>query len=139
MESYALDVTLGNMISHPHTGERIKLFFRGDCNTDHVIYTIKCPCGLLYVGKTERKLKTCITEHKSRIRNNITSSSLAKHWNAHSHRIAQLKFQIVEVVKVTPGVDTNKRLLQREAFWMKRLGTLHPQGLNDRFEMSCFL
>lgn len=39
------------------------------CNTKNVIYLLKCPCGLAYVGKTTRPLKRRISEHRSNIRN----------------------------------------------------------------------
>ncbi len=35
--------------------------------------------------------------------------------------------------------DIAKRLLQREAFWMFYLKTMSPSGLNDDFDISCFL
>ena len=91
-----------------------------------------------YVGQTSRKMKTRLTEHKSNIRTNISTSPLAQHWWNSGHSIPQLRFQILESM---PGdvLDLHNRLLQREAFWMYSLDTLSPKGLNDRTELHCFL
>ncbi|XP_078523043.1 uncharacterized protein LOC144792069 [Lissotriton helveticus] len=73
--------------AHPQTGKSIILKLSADCNTAGVIYAIQCPCGLTYVGRTSRKIKTRIIEHKSTIRNKSTTSSLATHWSSASHTI----------------------------------------------------
>lgn len=129
----------GNKLQHPQTGESISLQHSADCNTKNVVYAIKCPCGLLYVGKTERKLKIRITEHKSTIRNNNPNSSLAVHWNTARHTIAQIRFQVIEEVLPKSGRDLSCTLLRREAFWIKRLDTQSPKGINDKLDLSCFL
>lgn len=38
--------------SHPHTGKMLQIKSYLNCNSDHVIYILKCPCSLVYVGKT---------------------------------------------------------------------------------------
>ncbi len=38
------------------------------CASTHVIYLIHCPCGLAYIGKISRQLRTRISEHRSNIR-----------------------------------------------------------------------
>ncbi len=38
------------------------------CNTSNVIYMLKCPCCVAYIGQTTRSIKTRISEHRS---NNI--------------------------------------------------------------------
>ncbi|XP_069480952.1 uncharacterized protein [Ambystoma mexicanum] len=48
----------GNEISPPHNGKRIQLHHTSTCDTSNVIYGIKCPCGLYYVGLTGHKAKT---------------------------------------------------------------------------------
>lgn len=126
-------------ISHPRSGEKIKLRQQADCNSMNVIYSIKCPCGLLYIGKTERKIKIRIGEHRSMIRNKNTNSNLVAHWLEANHSIAQVKFMVIEKVQHIEGIDMNQFLLQKEVFWTKRLGTMVPLGLNDKLDMSCFL
>ncbi|CAJ0919542.1 unnamed protein product [Ranitomeya imitator] len=43
------NVIKGNIIHHPHTGKRYPINSFFTCDTNFVVYLIKCPCGLLYV------------------------------------------------------------------------------------------
>ncbi|XP_041420512.1 uncharacterized protein LOC121394223 isoform X1 [Xenopus laevis] len=58
----------GNQFFHPHTGKSYKIKDRLTCTSKNVIYIIKCPCGLVYCGKTCRQLKERISMHRSSIR-----------------------------------------------------------------------
>lgn len=40
----------------------------------------------------------------------------------------------LEHVPEKEGIDHKKRLLQREQFWIFKLQSLQPMGLNERFE-----
>ncbi|OCT78300.1 hypothetical protein XELAEV_18029407mg, partial [Xenopus laevis] len=142
----------GDIIAHPSKGFPIKLNGHFTCNSTGVIYMIKCPCGLTYVGQTSRSIKTRLKEHKSSIRNytpdiekqeskkeNISEMSVAKHFFHNKHTVAQLRWNILEQVTTERGGNIRKRLLQREAVWIKRLDSLTPMGLNESFNMRCFL
>lgn len=91
------------------------------------------------MGKTERKFKTRLTEHKSTIRLKTLTSSVALHWHDHRHTISQLRAQIIEVILPQEGIDTRVRLLQREVFWINFLKTLAPSGLNEKVDLNCYL
>ena len=105
-----------------------------------MIYLLKCPCGLGYVGKTNRALKTRISEHRSSIRNQDPKSPVAMHFMAAGHNVATLRYQGIELVKCPRrGGDLNKLLLMRESYWIYRLGTRSPQGMNEDFYISHFL
>lgn len=39
-----------------------------NCNTSFVVYRLECPCGCFYIGRTKRKLKERLAEHKYAIR-----------------------------------------------------------------------
>ena len=100
---------------------------------------LKCPCGLCYVGKTKRELKIRISEHKSNIRNKDEKSPVTRHFNAVGHKICDLRFQGIELVKpLKRGGDREKLLLQREAWWIHNLQTEHPKGLNEELLLGCF-
>ncbi|CAJ0916119.1 unnamed protein product [Ranitomeya imitator] len=62
------NIIKGNEVVHPRTGKSypIKDFFT--CETNFVVYIIKCPCGLLYVGETTQAIRDRISGHKSTIR-----------------------------------------------------------------------
>ena len=56
------------------------------------------------------------------------------------HTVASLRYIGIEKVE-TPrrGGDLDKILLQREAEWIYRLGSLVPHGLNTEFDLRCVL
>ncbi len=98
---------------------------------------IKCPCGLAYIGKTQRALKTRIAEHRSSIRTNDQNSPVAVHFNLKRHNLSTLRYIGVEHVKVPRrGGDVNKILLKREAYYIYTLNTLSPKGLNLELDFN---
>lgn len=126
--------------THHSTGKTYAVKGRITCNTTHIVYLLKCPCNLYYVGKTKRLLKTRICEHKSSIRNCDEKSSVARHFNQLKHNTTDLKYMGIEVVE-TPrrGGDRDNLLLKREAYWIHTLDTLIPRGMNEEIILSCFL
>ncbi len=74
-------VLKSNVFSHPHSGRKFKIKGVITCTTKNFIYMIKCPCGLAYIGKTQRALKTRIAEHRSSIRTNDKKNPVAVHFN----------------------------------------------------------
>ncbi len=110
------------------------------CKTANVIYLLRCPCGLCYVGKTSRPLKNLISEHRCAIRHRDPKSPVAQHFANSRHSVSTLQYIGIEAVKCPRrGDDMNKLLLQREAFWIFTLDTLSPRGLNEDFDIRPFL
>ncbi len=52
---------------------------------------MKCPCGLAYVGKTQRALKSRIAEHRSNIRTQDQRSPVAMHFREANHPVGSLR------------------------------------------------
>ncbi|KAL2096621.1 hypothetical protein ACEWY4_008769 [Coilia grayii] len=130
------------MFTHPKTGSKYKVKGRIACLSTFVVYLLTCPCGLLYVGKTKRQLKTRIFEHKCAIRRNDEKSSVARHFQSAGHDANMLKFMGLEMVSRSPrGGDRENRLLQREAWYIFNLNTCIPNGMNEweELSLSCFL
>lgn len=111
---------------------KIKTFIT--CETDHVVYIIHCnACNLIYVGCTIRRLKLRIAEHILAINKNMNhhSGAVAHFLQVHEGHVDTLCFYAIEHVKKTiRGGDWRKALLAREAYWILRLGTRTPYGLN---------
>ncbi len=102
-------------------------------------HLFKCPCGLAYIGKTNRQLKTRIAEHHSTIRNQVSSSLVAVHFAEAKHNVSTLKYIGIESLKQPRrGGDLNSMLLKRELFWIFTLDTLSPRGLNEDFDIRPF-
>lgn len=103
--------------THPRTGASYKIKGVISCNTNNVIYMLKCPCGLVYIGKATRALKIWISEHRSNICNKDERSPVAVHFNQFHHNVSSLKYCGIEQVKLpSRGGDINSLLLKREAF-----------------------
>ncbi|OCT99765.1 hypothetical protein XELAEV_18005546mg [Xenopus laevis] len=101
------------------------------------IYIIQCPCGLAYVGQTKRTVCEHMREHKSAINTGKRDQAVADHFIVHSHRVNQLKFQVLETVEMKQrGGNRHKDLLYREAFWIRKLETLEPWGLNKEYDLG---
>lgn len=126
--------------NHPRTGKTYAIKGTITCNTSNVVYMLKCPCGLAYIGKTTRPLKNRISEHRSNIRNNDPKSPVAVHFSQAHHNVSTLRYLGIEQVKISNrGGDLNALLLKREAFWIYTLNTISPKGMNEEFDLRPFL
>ncbi|OCT76693.1 hypothetical protein XELAEV_18031894mg, partial [Xenopus laevis] len=127
----------GGVVQHPTKGFNIKLQHFATCNTECVVYMLKCPCG-----KTYRAIKERIKEHRGNIKNfkANTDTPVSRHFNQNRHSMSQLKWLVLDVIqRPRRGGDIKKLLLQREAIWIKKLCALDPLGLNDKWSIACFL
>ncbi|OCT58276.1 hypothetical protein XELAEV_180022141mg, partial [Xenopus laevis] len=72
------------------------------CESTYVVYSIKCPCGKTYVGKTIVSVRNRLTEH-----NGLT--------------ISQLPFQVLDSVSEMRrgGGGGDREILRREAQWIR--------------------
>ena len=101
---------------------------------------LKCPCGLAYIGKTSRALKTRISEHRNNIRNHDQKSPVAVHFSTFKHSVSTLSYVGIEHVQLPRrGGDINTLLLKRELHWIYSLNTLSPKGLNEEMDIRPFL
>ena len=130
----------GGEYLHPQSGKKLKVKGTITCKTKYVVYMLKCPCGLCYIGKTKRELKLRISEHKSNIRNNDERSPVARHFNEKGHKVCSLRFQGIEMVApLRRGGDRDNLLLRKEAWHIHHLETEHPKGLNEELLLGCYL
>ncbi|OCT87357.1 hypothetical protein XELAEV_18021057mg, partial [Xenopus laevis] len=126
----------GDSIYHPHKGTIFKIKGYYTCLSTFVVYAIKCPCGLMYIGQTTRQAKERIGEHKSDIKRKILQNPVAGHFIEAGHFVSQLRFQILQQIpRPRRGGDRVKQLLKCEANWIRKLGTLMPGGLNKEYEL----
>ncbi|OCT76157.1 hypothetical protein XELAEV_18031349mg [Xenopus laevis] len=133
----------GNTVLHPTQGTPIKLRGYHTCLSKNVIYYLKCPRGKGYVEKTNRManrmVRLRLNEHRSSIRNaHSRVTSVRQYWTECRYNVAQLRWQVLEEVK-SEYTNSDKKLLQRECFWIWKLGTLAPKGLNESWGLNCFL
>ncbi len=113
-----------------------------NCNTTFVIYRLSCPCpGVFYVGRTKRRLRDRLAEHKYAIRTGNADYQMAQHFlQAHNKNDSLLKIEALEHIRpLDRGGDRIRRLNQRETFWIHQLDALRYPGLNEDIEFKCFL
>lgn len=102
-----------------------------DCKTVGVIYGINCTeCNkLIYIGQTGDTLYQRMLLNFSKIRTRKTDDPIANHFTQHCHSAEDLKVFGIERVF---GTETYRKV--KEAFWIKKLKTLEPYGLNTQYE-----
>lgn len=119
---------------------RIKNFI--NCNTTFVIYHLSCPCeGVFYVGRTKRRVRDRLAEHKYTIRIGNPEYQMAQHFQlCHNKNDSLLKIEVLEHVQhLDRGGDRLRKLSQRETYWIHLLDALRYPGLNEDIEYKCFL
>ncbi|XP_077111244.1 uncharacterized protein LOC143767108 [Ranitomeya variabilis] len=129
------NVIKSSTITHPRSGKTYPIHGFHTCDSNFVVYLIKCPCGLLYIGETTQHIKDRISSHKSTIRCGKNWLPLPDHFTKFKHTVAQLKFQVIEKVpRPRRGGDHVRLLRARETFWIYKLDTLAPKGLNREID-----
>jgi hypothetical protein len=118
---------------------------RISCMFNNIIYLISCKqCGLQYVGQTKRALKVRFSEHFRDIRHATTPAMappsvlnkgftrVGKHFSHSSHSYLDVTIQILEFIKRNPTQESTTIFRKaRERYWMYRLRTLEPLGINS--------
>ncbi|CAJ0946010.1 unnamed protein product [Ranitomeya imitator] len=92
------NITKGETFSHPRSGKIFNINGFFTCNSSYVIYLIKCPCGLGYVGETSQHIRDRISQHRSTIRCQKLMLPIPAHFAAAGHNVSQLKYQVIESV-----------------------------------------
>ncbi|OCT84259.1 hypothetical protein XELAEV_18022408mg [Xenopus laevis] len=117
----------------------IKCFI--NCNSSNVIYLLECPCKLQYIGRTGRNLKTRIREHINNIRKGVSTHSVSAHFKSHHNSDPSLLTFTGITKKMTHWRGSNiiNQISREETFWIHKLKTLTPKGLNIEIDLKCFL
>ena len=96
---------------------------------------MKCTkCKIQYVGKTETPFHIKLNGHRSDAKNPTEETIPADKHFTHGHTFnKEAKFTIIEQIKNSNKSPTETRtiILNRENFWIQRLQTLTPSGLNQ--------
>jgi GIY-YIG catalytic domain len=99
-----------------------------NCNSNNLIYLITCKlCKIQYVGETGDTLRNRLNNHRSTI-NLHKNTAIALHFNSPNHSYQNLTIIPIEIL--TPQTSITERR-NREFYWQRTLGTLHPLGLNN--------
>ena len=99
------------------------------CTSRNLIYAIVCQlCQMLYIGETKTPLSTRFSDH---LRSNLPGRPVAAHFNSNGHTIEHAK---ITGILPTSG-NSDKERHSSEQRIISKLQTLHPHGINIRFDM----
>ena len=117
------------------TQQTYKILHNTNCRSTNVIYLLQCQkCKIQYIGKTENPFNIRLNNHRHGA-NYPTEDTIpaAKHFSTNHVFIRDAKFTIIEQIKDSSKTKEEKRsiLLRRENFWIDKMKTLTPLGLNQ--------
>ena len=118
------------------TKRTFNIFHKLTCKSQYVIYLMECIlCKIQYVGKSETPFNLRLNNHRKDV-NNPKSILACNHFKIHGHNFMKhAKFALIELLTKTFNVSKNTlrpRLKRREDFWIIKLETLAPKGLNQK-------
>ena len=119
------------------TGESFKIFHQLNCKSYGIIYLLQCKiCSLQYIGKSETPFNLRLNNHRKDTKDKKSKNIIlaCKHFQDPSHDFQRdARFTLIE--KITKKCASKEQLRQllkkRENFWILKLDTLHPAGLNQ--------
>ena len=114
---------------------KIDIFHNVSCKSSFVIYLVECrKCNnKQYIGKTWNQACTRIYGHRSDAKRK-DSILIDRHFQEQDHNFDQhFKITIIEKIdNLDMDIESKKELLlKREDFWIRKLGTLAPNGFNE--------
>ena len=123
-----------NTFTSYRTGETFKIFHQLNCKSSHFIYLIQCQiCQLQYVGKIATSFDIRLNSHRkeSKNKNPILACKYFQNLNHNSQRDEE--FILIEQIMKTFSTIEELRLplKKRKNFWILKLITLYPDGLNQ--------
>ena len=114
------------------TNRVFKIFHNINCKSTFLIYLPEC--NILYVGKSETTFNTRLNNHRKDVKD-PNALPADKHFTLPGHDFNKnAKFILIEKLTNTNKVATeslNERLKNRENFWIIKLRTRTPNGLNQ--------
>ena len=129
-------VVVGNTFKSSASGRIFYINHRFNCNSSGVVYLITCKnCEKQYVGNTVTPFRKRFNNHKSSLnrfgkgQKEICGKHLYSHFYTEGHLgIKDLSVMIIDVTNVNNPTE-------RESFWIEKLCTYIPTGLNVREEI----
>lgn len=79
-----------------------------------------------------------ILEHRFRIRNCILEAPMVTRFIEKNHSPEELKFCVLYKFESRPytSMDISKELFLKEAYFIRKSQTLHPEGLHAELDLS---
>lgn len=97
----------------------------------YVIYLVECICKKQYVGRTIQELHDRMNKHRANIKKKFLLHGVSKHCTF-KHPDTSGPIKLIPIDQIESNVQNRFDILKkREMFWIYRLRTLQPLGLNE--------
>ena len=115
-------------------GQSYKVYHQVNSKSSNIVYLMDCyKCRKQYGGKAQTAFNLRLNNHCEDVLRTDTIRA-DRHFNCPDHEFNRnAKFTVIEELKNTDTFDERKVeyiLEKREDFWMIKLKTIHPDGLN---------
>lgn len=129
------DMTQSSKISvHPYSWG-IWHKFHLNYYSQYVIYLIECVRGVQYAGRIVQKLHQRLNMHRNNIKKYFLLQSVSRHMST-NHPEMLNSYSVMPIDHITSSVPNRfEALKKREIYWIYKLDTLKPHGLNEITEM----
>ena len=105
------------------------------CEIPNVIYAITCKiCSKQYIGETKRPLRKRMYEHRYSvsIKDKTKTTPVSRHFSKTGHSIHHMIFHLIEACDLSHNMgDPDSFRKRRELFWIWKLQTISPLGINQ--------
>ena len=110
------------------SGAKSTIKYSSNCRTSNAIYLITCRiCNKKYVGETKQMLARRMNLHRSDWKTlKFNRSPVAEHFHQTGHTFTDIDLCCIEFREGW----SDKTRKERETYWIRRLHTLHPTGIN---------
>ena len=112
------------------TGTEYTIFCNVNCKTSNVVYLLQCKCGKQYVGESEQPFHKRMNGHRSDYQCK-PDLPLSRHLRSPGHTKADLNRLTIKIIDHNSAWSKEDRLA-RERFWIRKLTTLAPNGINEK-------
>lgn len=121
--------------SSTQTEEIFQINHNFTCQSSYVIYLLQCICKRQYVGRTIQNLHKRMNKHRANIKKGFLLHGVSRHCST-EHPAVPHPITVTPIDFIDPTVQNRfETLKKREMFWIYRLKTLQPSGLNEITEM----
>ena len=112
------------------------IYHKTNCRSYNVIYLLECTyCNKKYIGKSEWPFNLRLKKYRHRIKSTDFDKLLLveQHFRQSHHTfLIHAKFTIIEKIERAPLENITSILESHEDRWIKRLKTLHSNGMNNK-------
>ena len=113
------------------TDEEFKINHKLDCNSRCLVYLLTCKvCNIQYVGQTTDQFRKRWNNYKQCARKAADNKPhMQAHFHSHFLSEGHSGFEVDCDIRLIDKTDSSDPI-RREQFWIRKLRTLHPDGLN---------